>query len=113
MDGLRGLGEDVWFNLGDRDLAICLDRARRLAEGATLTEAIDELRLALGVAAPRAADVPTTGPHAGEGARPRTPFQEFMIRDRAEGPIEDVAFHGARRPSRRRRCSPRSPARAP
>ena len=44
MDGLRELGEDVWFNLGDRDLALCLRRARRLAEGARLTEAIDEAR---------------------------------------------------------------------
>ena len=51
MDGLRELGEDVWFNLGDRDLAVCLQRARRLAEGARLTEAIDELRTALGVPA--------------------------------------------------------------
>ena len=30
MDGLRALGEDVWFNLGDRDLAIGL-RARAAA----------------------------------------------------------------------------------
>ena len=51
MDGLRELGDDVWFNLGDRDLAICLRRARRLGAGARLTEAIDELRRALGVAA--------------------------------------------------------------
>ena len=29
MDGLRELGEDVWFNLGDRDLAVCIARARR------------------------------------------------------------------------------------
>ena len=43
MDGLRELGVDVWFNLGDRDLAIGLERARRLAEGARLTEALDEL----------------------------------------------------------------------
>ena len=24
MDALRALGEDVWFNLGDQDLAVCL-----------------------------------------------------------------------------------------
>src|SRR4051794_30104043 len=51
MDGLRELGDDVWFNLGDRDLALCVRRARRLAEGARLTEAIDEARRALGVPA--------------------------------------------------------------
>ena len=33
MDALRALGVDVWFNLGDRDLAWCLERARMLAEG--------------------------------------------------------------------------------
>ena len=47
MDGLRELGEDIWFNLGDRDLAVCLRRARRLREGARLTETIDEQRHAL------------------------------------------------------------------
>ena len=33
MDALRALGVEVWFNLGDRDLAWCLERARLLAEG--------------------------------------------------------------------------------
>src|SRR5215208_4576169 len=49
MDQLRALGEDVWFNLGDRDLAIGLHRAGRLANGARLTQAIDDLRRAFGV----------------------------------------------------------------
>src|SRR5947209_8462463 len=39
MDGLRDLGVDVWFNLGDRDLAIGLQRAHALAAGRRLTEA--------------------------------------------------------------------------
>ena len=51
MDGLRELGVDVWFDLGDRDLAIGIERARRLAEGARLTEALAELGAALGLAA--------------------------------------------------------------
>ena len=94
MDGLRELGEDVWFNLGDRDLAICLRRARRLAEGARLTEAIDEARRALGVQA-------RVLPMCDEPVRTHVnargvwhPFQEFMIRERAAGPVQDVAFHG-------------------
>jgi LPPG:FO 2-phospho-L-lactate transferase len=92
MDGLRELGEDVWFNLGDRDLALCLRRARRLAEGARLTETIDEARAALGVKA-------RVLPMCDEPVRTHVkshgtwhPFQEFMIR--AAGPVEDVAFHG-------------------
>src|ERR1043165_2112911 len=43
MDQLRELGVDVWFNLGDRDLAIGLRRAERLRQGATLTAALAEL----------------------------------------------------------------------
>ena len=83
MDGLRALGDDVWFSLGDRDLALCLRRARRLAEGASLTEAIDEARRALGVTArvlPMADDPVRTWVEAdGEW----WPFQDFMIRRRA------------------------------
>ena len=43
MDGLRELGVEVWFNLGDRDLAWCLERARMLAEGETPAEALSRL----------------------------------------------------------------------
>src|SRR6516165_9898787 len=39
MDGLRELGVDIWFNLGDRDLAVGIERARALAAGARLTDA--------------------------------------------------------------------------
>ena len=94
MDGLRELGEDVWFNLGDRDLALCLRRARRLEEGARLTEAIDEARQALGVEARvlPMCDEPVRTQVKARGAW--HPFQEFMIRERAAGPIEDVAFEG-------------------
>jgi LPPG:FO 2-phospho-L-lactate transferase len=95
MDGLRELGVEVWFNLGDRDLAIGIERARRLAEGARLTEAIAELVAALGLPA-------RVLPMCDEPVRTRVtahgrewPFQEFMIRGRAQGPVEDVAFDGA------------------
>jgi LPPG:FO 2-phospho-L-lactate transferase len=95
MDGLRELGEDVWFNLGDRDLALCVRRARRLAEGARLTEAIDEARRAYGVAArvlPASDDPVRTRVRA---AGRWWPFQEFMIRHGAQGPVEGVEFAGA------------------
>src|SRR5918995_3412380 len=60
MGQLRALGEHVWFNLGDRDLAIGLHRAGRLAAGARLTEAIDDLRRAFGL--PARVLVPTDEP---------------------------------------------------
>ena len=95
MEGLRELGEEVWFNLGDRDLALCLRRARRLGEGARLTEAIDEARVALGVPArvlPMTDDPVRT--HVRAAGR-WWPFQQFMIRHGAEGPVEGVELRGA------------------
>jgi LPPG:FO 2-phospho-L-lactate transferase len=95
MEALRRLGEDVWFNLGDEDLALCLARARRLAAGQTLTEVADDVRTRLGV---RANVLPMSDDPVRTWVKVRgrwTPFQEFMIRDGAAGPIEDVAFRGA------------------
>ena len=40
MDALRKLGADVWFNLGDRDLAWCLERRRMEQDGLRPTEAL-------------------------------------------------------------------------
>jgi LPPG:FO 2-phospho-L-lactate transferase len=94
MDQLRELGVDVWFNLGDRDLAIGLRRAQRLADGATLTEALAELTTALGLGA-------RVLPMADQPVRTRVlargrwlPFQEFMIRERGEGPVDGVELLG-------------------
>jgi LPPG:FO 2-phospho-L-lactate transferase len=98
MDGLRELGVDVWFNLGDRDLAVGLERRRRMREGARLTETLAELCAALGVRArvlPMADEPVRTRVLAGETW---WPFQEFMIvglrTDPPAGPIQDVEFGG-------------------
>jgi LPPG:FO 2-phospho-L-lactate transferase len=94
MEGLRELGVDVWFNLGDRDLAYSVRRAELLAGGATLTEALAELTTALGVRArvlPMAdAPVRTSVRSGGRWI----PFQEFMVRERAASPIDDVRYDG-------------------
>jgi len=95
MEGLRSLGEDVWFHLGDRDLAIGLHRARRLAEGARLTETLAELGGALGVAA-RVLPMSDAPVRTRVRARGRDwALQEFLIRAGAEGPVQDVVFGGA------------------
>jgi LPPG:FO 2-phospho-L-lactate transferase len=95
MEALRELDEDVWFQLGDRDLAVCVQRARRLAEGASLTEAIDALRRSLGVAAKvlPPSDDPLRTHVLARGTW--LPFQEFMIREQAQGPVEGVDVRGA------------------
>jgi LPPG:FO 2-phospho-L-lactate transferase len=94
MDGLRELGVDVWFNLGDRDLAVGIERARALREGTRLTEAHAAITRALGVHA-------RVLPMSDNPVRTRVlahdrwwPFQEFMIKGRGEGPVGGVEFRG-------------------
>ncbi len=96
MDGLRALGREVWFNLGDRDLAVGIDRAERLARGERLTQALDALGTALGLP-PRVrvlpmSDAPVRTRVKAQGAW--HPFQDFMIRHGGRGPVQDVAFDG-------------------
>ncbi|MDP2712367.1 MAG: 2-phospho-L-lactate transferase [Solirubrobacteraceae bacterium] len=94
MDGLREIGVDVWFALGDRDLAIGIERARRLAEGARLTEALAELGSALGVAA---RVLPMTDEPVRTWVQVGTrwvAFQEFMIRGDAASAIRDTQLRG-------------------
>ncbi len=94
MDQLRELGVDVWFNLGDRDLAIGLRRAERLREGATLTTALAELGTALGVGA-RVLPMTDAPVHTRVLARGRwLEFQEFMIREGGAGPVDGVEYAG-------------------
>ena len=99
MAGLKSIGVDVWFNLGDQDLAIGLDRAERLQRGERLTTAHAAIAKALGT--PGAVLPMTDLP-----VRTRVmaddrwwPFQEYMIkRGGAAGtapPVQDLDFHGA------------------
>jgi LPPG:FO 2-phospho-L-lactate transferase len=96
MDALRELGHDVWFNLGDRDLAWCAERARMLADdGLSPTAALARLNEAIGVRArvlPMSDDPVRTWVRSGAGW---CSFQEFMIRERARGIVEGLEFRGA------------------
>jgi LPPG:FO 2-phospho-L-lactate transferase len=95
MEAFRELGEDVWFNLGDRDLAVCLQRAVRLAAGAGLTETLDALRASLGVPArvfPMSDDrVRTRVRHDGRWWT----LQEYLIKARGADPVDGVEFEGS------------------
>ena len=97
MDALRALGAEVWFNLGDRDLAWCMERARMLAAGDSATAALQRLKASMGVRArvlPMSDDPVRTWVRTPTGWRC---FQEFMIRERAAGPVQGLQFRGAER----------------
>jgi LPPG:FO 2-phospho-L-lactate transferase len=100
MDALRALDVEVWFNLGDRDLAWCLERARMLAHGTSPTAALARLNEAIGV---RSHVLPMSDEPIRTWVRTGTAgwcaFQEFMIRERAEGMIEGLEYRGAEQAS--------------
>jgi LPPG:FO 2-phospho-L-lactate transferase len=99
MDALRELGVDVWFNLGDRDLAWCLERARMSAEeGLSPTAALARLNAAIGLDAqvlPMCDEPVRTWIGTADGAW--RSFQEFMIRAHGEGPVAGVELRGINR----------------
>jgi LPPG:FO 2-phospho-L-lactate transferase len=88
------LGEPDWFGLSDRDLATCLRRRHMLDQSMRPTEAQLAIASALGVAARvlPMSDQPVR-------TRVRTPqgwrgFQQYLILDRADPPIEAIEFEG-------------------
>src|SRR5260370_41613946 len=110
MDGLRELGGGIWFNLGDRDLAWCLERSALISQGQTPTAALARLNTAIGQSVPvlGMSDQPVrtwvSTPPGGWCA-----FQEFMIRRRAAGALRSPR---CRAPRRGPPPPPRPPGRA-
>ncbi len=95
MDALGELGVEVWFQLGDRDLAWCMRRAQMLAEGHSPTSALARLTESIGLdvsVLPMSDDPVRTWVRTTAGW---DSFQEFMVRRRAAGVIEGLEFRGA------------------
>jgi len=90
MEALDRAGRPCWFRLGDGDLSMCLIRTEELRAGARLTDAHARVVEAMGVASrvlPMTDEpVPTRVLAAGRWWA----LQEFMIVNRAQGPVEDV-----------------------
>ena len=94
----RAAGEEIWFNLGDRDLEFCRLRTERMAAGQRLTQAHAAVVDALGIRArvlPMADEPVRTWVKA---QRQWHPFQEFMIKLRGAEP-EAVELRGIDRAS--------------
>jgi LPPG:FO 2-phospho-L-lactate transferase len=102
MEALERGGRAAWFRLGDGDLAMCLVRTELLRAGRRLTEAHAAVVEAMGAQArvlPMCDEPVAT--RVTSGGR-TLPFQEFMIVERAQGPIEGLELRGVEsaRPTR-------------
>jgi LPPG:FO 2-phospho-L-lactate transferase len=95
METLGHLGGETWFRLGDRDLAVHVERTRRLRGGETLSAITADLCARLGITArvlPMSDDPVRTRVRTDEGW---IDFQEYFVRRRCEPVVHELAFHGA------------------
>lgn len=95
LETLRTLGGEAWFRLGDRDLAVHLQRSARLRSGASLSVVTAELFAALGIAhrAMPMSDQPVrTLVHCDAGT---LAFQHYFVRERCAPRVSGFSFAGA------------------
>jgi LPPG:FO 2-phospho-L-lactate transferase len=95
LQAMGELAEPIWFQVGDRDLAVHLLRSRLLAQGKTLTEATTAICGKLGV---QARILPMSNSRV--ETRIDTPrgdlsFQEYFVQRWYQDPVKSVHFAGA------------------
>jgi LPPG:FO 2-phospho-L-lactate transferase len=95
METLEALGGETWFRLGDRDLALHIERTRRLKAGESLSALTADLCRRMGVA-------PAVVPMTDDPVRTRLltdlgwlDFQEYFVHRRCEPVVSELQFQGA------------------
>ena len=103
MQQVREQGLPDWFNIGDQDCQVHLERTRRLQAGETLTQLTQSLCSRWGI---RAAVLPMTDDSAptivDTVEHGRLGFQEYFVQHRCEPVVKGFIFsgHPAARPTR-------------
>jgi LPPG:FO 2-phospho-L-lactate transferase len=95
LQAMGQLGQPIWFQAGDRDLAIHILRSKLLADGKTLSEVTAEIASKLGI---RARILPMTNSRV--ETRVLTPagelsFEEYFVQRWYQDPVRSVRFAGA------------------
>jgi LPPG:FO 2-phospho-L-lactate transferase len=95
MATLATLGGEDWFHLGDRDLAVHVERTRRMRLGETLSAITADLCRRLGVG-------PHVAPMSDNAVRTRLrtddgwlDFQDYFVRRRCRPVVREIVFEGA------------------
>lgn len=95
METLAALGGETWFRLGDRDLALHVERTQALASGVPLTDFIARVAARLGIAGailPMCDEPVRTMVDTAEGT---LPFQRYFVERRCEPVVRRIRFEGA------------------
>jgi LPPG:FO 2-phospho-L-lactate transferase len=92
MAQLGAYGEEMWFSLGDRDLALHIARTARIRAGSRVTEACIAAQASLGIAGrilPMTDATVATEVRTAEGW---LEFQEYFVHRRQEPEVLEVRF---------------------
>ena len=95
MAALEALGGETWFRLGDADLAMHVERSRRLRAGESLSAITADLSARLGVAVrivPMSDDPVRTVVETADGA---LDFQHYFVRERCAPAVTGFRFSGS------------------
>ena len=95
METMESLGGDTWFRLGDRDIALHVERTRRLRLGETLSAVTADLCSRLGI---RSRVVPMSDDPVRTRLRTKDgwlDFQEYFVHLRCEPEVHELLFQGA------------------
>ena len=94
MDTIGAVGGETWFRLGDRDLALHVERTRRLRAGETLSQITADIGRRLGVG-------PRVLPMSDDPVRTRVlsddgwiDFQDYFVRQQCRPVVRELAFTG-------------------
>ncbi len=111
MNTIASVGGADWFRLGDADLALHVERTRRLRAGETLTAITGDIAAKFGIAAhvlPMSDEPVRTLVETPEGT---LGFQDYFVRLRCAPVVRALRFAGAEAARPRRACWRVSPIR--
>jgi len=95
MQALTALGGESWFSLGDRDLAMNVERTHRLNNGQTLSQVTAAFAASFGIdhtILPMSDDPVHTRVHTAQGSMD---FQHYFVRERCEPEVRGFEFKGS------------------
>jgi LPPG:FO 2-phospho-L-lactate transferase len=95
METMEALGGETWFRLGDRDVALHVERTRRLNGGEKLSSVTADFCRRLGIRSrvvPMSDDPVRTRLRTGDGW---LDFQEYFVHRRCEPVVHELLFQGA------------------
>jgi len=93
-DEWRALGDEAWFTLGDRDIALHLLRLSALSEGRGLAQVTADLVRRLGVTAQVVPMCEESCPTIVETDEGRLAFQDYFVRLRCMPRVTGITFGG-------------------